>query len=119
MKSNTSLATSLLEVRTDKVNLPIKLADILYIKGLDKRTLVCFIDQKRLETRHSLKWYGKRLPAPEFYRCHDSFIVHNRYVEGTCGNHFLLKDATTYIPISRRKKEASKRSFELFILTSA
>lgn len=63
--------------------------------------------RKMVLTTKSLKEYTRLLPIGDFYRTHQSHIVHRRYISSFIfedGGYILMSD-NSQVPVSRRKKD--------------
>ncbi len=74
-------AQEYLFIRVDYSLVKIKIADILYIEGLDDYLQIYLADQKKLVPRMTMKTILSKLPAHEFIRVHRSFIVPLKRIE--------------------------------------
>jgi len=80
--------------------------NIVFIKTNKKHVLITSSDNKCVEVFRSIKWFDQHLPKPQFYRCHNSYIINCRYVE--CFNflHTMVKlKGFNEIPVSRLRKK--------------
>jgi Response regulator of the LytR/AlgR family len=114
MDTLTPIPASILKVKTIKGDLILHVYEILYLKAINKNTLVHLINGDTLETRQQLKWYEERLNMPMFCRCHYSYIVNCYYVEYICGNSTILKPNQVFIPVARERKQFYKDNLALF-----
>lgn len=62
-------------IRVDYSLVKIKIADILFIEGLDDYLQIYLADQRKIVPRMTMKNILSKLPAEEFIRVHRSFIV--------------------------------------------
>ena len=62
-------------IRVDYSLVKIKIADILFIEGLDDYLQIYLADQRKIVPRMTMKNIMSKLPAEEFIRVHRSFIV--------------------------------------------
>lgn len=99
----------------DRMTLPtadgpvfIQTADIVRLESYGNYAFVFLTSGERILASRNLKEFEEILPAPRFFRVHQSHIVHTAYVK-----QFLKEDAATVrlqgadgIPVARRKKEA-------------
>ncbi|TVR73057.1 MAG: LytTR family transcriptional regulator [Marinilabiliales bacterium] len=97
-------------VKTTAGNRSIKLKDIFYIKGCEKRACIYFTEDKMIKVHHMLSWFETILNCGSFCRCHRSFIVNLNWVEHHSACRFLLK-GNIKIPISRLKRDQVKKVF--------
>ena len=81
-----------LEIKTAKGIRYISQNRIVYIKAENKGTIINMNNSERVFTKHLLKWYSKHLLSPEFFRCHNSYIVNCHHVECYCSNEIILKE---------------------------
>ena len=103
----------LLEVKTIKGVKIIPASMITYIKTENKGSMIYLDNYELIKTNYLLKWYCTYLLAPEFFRCHNSYIVNCQFVDCFCSNVIILKE-NKRIPLSRNKKESFKRNLMLF-----
>ncbi|HSH65273.1 MAG TPA: LytTR family DNA-binding domain-containing protein [Bacteroidia bacterium] len=68
-------------IRVDYSLVKVKIADILYIEGLDDYLQIYLEDQKKIVPRMTMKAIMSKLPAEEFIRVHRSFIVPLKRIE--------------------------------------
>jgi DNA-binding LytR/AlgR family response regulator len=62
-------------IRVDYSLVKVKIADILFIEGLDDYLQIYLADQRKIVPRMTMKNILSKLPAEEFIRVHRSFIV--------------------------------------------
>jgi two-component system, LytTR family, response regulator len=96
-----------LEIKTAKGIKYISQNRLIYIKAENRGTMLLLNNSDKIFTRHLIKWYEKVLFNPEFFRCHNSYIVNCRYFDCLCGNEIILKKQIR-IPISRKRKNSLK-----------
>jgi two-component system, LytTR family, response regulator len=101
-----------LEIKTNKGIKYISQNRLIYIKAENRGTILLLNTSERLFTNHLIKWYENYLLNPEFFRCHNSYIVNCRYFDCLCGNEIILKDQIR-IPLSRKKKNLFKENLIL------
>jgi two-component system LytT family response regulator len=95
---------NLLLVKTRVGNKIININKIMYIKASDKQSVIYYKDKTTIKTIHLIKWYEECLPKPEFYRCHNSFIVNCRQIDCFCTGSLIL-NGNCRIPLSRGRKQ--------------
>jgi DNA-binding LytR/AlgR family response regulator len=115
MKSINLDALSMLNVKTSRGDKFINPLEILYIKANNKHSFIYLTDLICIDSHHLIKWYEEKLPVPDFFRCHNSFIVNCFYINYTCGNSIILNRNNILIPLSRYKKDFYMKNLELFI----
>ena len=99
MERNHATQKLSLEVKTSSGLKVIYIKNILFIEAAKKFSIVHFADNN-LITYHSLKWYMNYLLKPDFFRCHNSFIVNCQSIECYCSKEIRLKN-NDKVPISR------------------
>jgi two-component system LytT family response regulator len=104
MNPNISVDVKLLEVKSIIGTKIININNILYIKASNKNSVIYFDNQKTIKTIHLIKWYEKRLPKPEFYRCHNSYVVNCLQIDYFCTGSLILI-GNCRIPMSRSRKQ--------------
>jgi len=90
-------------VRSDKRIEKIELKDILYIESLGNYVNI-YTDNKKILAYLTLKGLESQLPAMEFLKIHQSFLVNCSRIEAIEGNTVLIKDKT--LPVSRNYRDA-------------
>jgi len=95
---------NVLEIKTAKGIKYISQARLIYIKAENKGTILFLNNSEKIFTKHLIKWYKKFLFNPEFFRCHNSYIVNCQNVDFICSNEVILKDQIR-IPLSRNRKK--------------
>jgi hypothetical protein len=111
LKTSITSRMSLLEIRTAHGNQFIQTSEILYIKAVNKHSIIFFKDLRQIETTKPLKWYHEQLPKPVFFRCHNSFIVNCLYFNYLCACELILVN-NVRISLSRYKKEVFKNNLK-------
>ena len=92
-----------LEIKTTKGLKYISLNKIVYIKAENRGTTIFMEDSEKIFTKHLIKQFEKFLIEPEFFRCHNSYLVNCRYVDCLCSHDIILKN-NDRISLSRNKK---------------
>ncbi len=113
MNAGKLIPETILHVKTAKGIMIINPLEVLYLEAKNKHTFVYLNNMVCIETHHLLKWYGEKLLEPQFYRCHNSFIVNCFYIGYTCGESIIL-DKNIYIPLSRKRKQQCKENLIRF-----
>lgn len=93
-----------LEIKTQKGLKYISLNKMVYIKAENKGTTIFMEDSEKICTKHIIKLFENFLIEPEFFRCHNSYLVNCRYVDCLCSHDIILKN-NDRIPLSRNKKQ--------------
>jgi DNA-binding LytR/AlgR family response regulator len=114
MENPHKIAVPLLGIKTAKGIKFISLGEILFIRADRKHSIIYFSRQEKISTHNLLKWYEQNLPEPQFYRCHDSFIVNCAHIDCICGTRFILND-NFEVSISRKRRFNALQSYELFV----
>ena len=96
---------NVLEIKTAQGTKFISQNRIIYVKAENKGTMFLLNNSDRIFTKHLIKWYEKFLFNPEFYRCHNSYIVNCRYFDCLCSCEIILKKQIR-IPLSRNRKKS-------------
>jgi two-component system, LytTR family, response regulator len=96
---------NVLEIKTAKGIKYISQNRLIYIKADKRGTILMLNNSDKLFTNHLIKWFERFLLSPEFFRCHNSYIVNCRYFDCLCGGEIILKDQFR-IPISRKRKRS-------------
>ncbi|HET8963365.1 MAG TPA: LytTR family DNA-binding domain-containing protein, partial [Chitinophagales bacterium] len=68
-------------IRVDYALVKVKIADILYVEGLDDYLQIYLEEQKKIVPRMTMKAMLGKLPPEEFIRVHRSFIVPLKRIE--------------------------------------
>lgn len=82
---------------------------LVYVKAENRGTILFLNNSERVFTKHLIKWFEKILNNPEFFRCHNSYIVNCRFFDYLCGNEIILKGQIR-IPLSRNRKKLFKEN---------
>lgn len=100
---------SILEIHTAKGTKLISLSKIVFIKAFNKGSIIILEDTESIETRYLLSTYSKYLPAPYFFRCHNSYLVNCIYVDCFSCFEVILKN-NLRIPLSRNKNQSFRKN---------
>jgi DNA-binding LytR/AlgR family response regulator len=105
MKNNTaaSIPSSYLFVRSEKRIEKIELKDILYAESLGNYVSIC-TENKKIIAYLTLKSIESQLPASEFIKIHQSFLVACSRIDAIEGNEIKILDKA--LPISRNYRES-------------
>ncbi|HMH23536.1 MAG TPA: LytTR family DNA-binding domain-containing protein [Puia sp.] len=95
--------SSYLFVRSEKRIEKIELADILYIESLGNYVNIC-TETKRIAAYLTLKGIESQLPANEFIKIHQSFLVSLSRINAIEGSQVILKNKA--LPISRNYRDS-------------
>jgi len=95
--------SSYLFVRSEKRIEKIELADILYIESLGNYVNIC-TETRRIAAYLTLKGIESQLPANEFIKIHQSFLVSLSRINAIEGSQVILKNKA--LPISRNYRDA-------------
>jgi DNA-binding LytR/AlgR family response regulator len=114
MDNTADLQQQSFEVKTPFGLKVICVKNILYVEAARKCSIVYLDGLNTLITYHLLKWYGKYLLKPCFFRCHNSYIVNCRFVDGYCNNTITLNDKNR-IPLSRNRIMSFKEDLKYLL----
>ena len=103
---------NVLEIKTAQGIKYISKNRLIYIKAKNRDTMLLLNNSDRIFTKHLIKWYEKFLFNPEFFRCHNSYIVNCRYFDWLCSCEIILKEQIR-IPLSRNRKKSFKENLIL------
>ena len=101
-KKDQDSPNTFLFVKSEKRIEKIELADILYIESTGNYVNIC-TGNKKIIAYLTLKGIESRLPADEFIKVHQSFIIPVSKIEFIEGNQIKIKD--TVVPIGRNYKD--------------
>jgi len=87
----------------NKINI-VLIRDIVYCKGDGPYTFFYFSDNSKLLVSKPLKYYEELLPAPNFLRTHQSYLVNKKHVDRISKSEYLILKNKEEIPISSRRK---------------
>ena len=92
-------------VRTAESTVLLPIADILYLQS-DKGYTTFFLENgERLLVSKVIKVYEALLPASQFVRCHQSYLVNMRYIRKYYKEGFLELTTGERIPVAERRRE--------------
>ena len=92
-------------VRTAEGIVLLPIADILYLQS-DKGYTTFFIENgERLLVSKVIKVYEALLPASQFIRCHQSYLVNMRYIRKYYKEGVLELTTGERIPVAERRRE--------------
>ncbi len=95
----------LIEVKTCNGVRVVKIESIVTIRTARRHSVITLYDGTSFEAFHSLGWFDGQLQRPDFCRCHQSHIVHCRYIESLNYTSFRLKvNGFGEVPFSRKYK---------------
>jgi Response regulator of the LytR/AlgR family len=100
--ANAQTARSFLFVRSEKRIEKIELADILYIESLGNYVNI-YTDSKKIIAYLTLKGLESQLPANEFIKIHQSYLVSFSKINAIEGNQVILRNKS--LPISRNYRD--------------
>ncbi|NLJ43940.1 MAG: LytTR family transcriptional regulator [Bacteroidales bacterium] len=101
-----------LEIKTAKGIKYISQNRIIYVKAENRGTVLLLNNSDRILTKHLIKWFEKYLISPEFFRCHNSYIINCRYFDCLSSCQIILKGQIR-IPLSRNRKRLFKENLIL------
>lgn len=103
---------NVLEIKTARGIKYISQNKLIYIKAENRGTILLLNNSDRIFTKHLIKWFEKFLVNPEFFRCHNSYIINCRYFDCLCSNEIILKEQIR-IPLSRTRKKSFRENLIL------
>ena len=112
-----SQGQSVLEIHTQKGLKLININRIRFVKAFNKGTVVYLVNLENIETNYLIKSYEKYLTSPNFFRCHNSYLINCNFVDCFCSNEIILKE-NVRIPLSRYKKRLFKENLIELLLNS-
>jgi len=104
-----------LEIKTYRGIKYIPVIRIIYIKAEKKESVIYLNDNKVVNAKYLLKWYSDLLSPPDFFRCHNSYIINCQYVDCFCSKEIILVN-NIHIPLSRNKLHSLKENLIEFQL---
>ncbi len=108
-KKEPASPATFLFVKSEKRIEKIALADILYIESMGNYVNIC-TGNKKIVAYLTLKGIESNLPADEFIKVHQSFLIPISKIEFIEGNQIRLKDIA--IPIGRNYRDAVMKMVE-------
>ena len=94
-----------LSIRTAEGIELIPLASILYLQSDKGYTTFCLESGETILISKVLKVYEALLPASQFIRCHQSYLVNARYVRKYYKEGILELTTGEHIPVAERRRE--------------
>jgi DNA-binding LytR/AlgR family response regulator len=94
----------MITVNTSDGKKNIKADSITYLRSEGKKTELYLEDNTIVIASHLLKWFGERLDAEGFSRCHKSYIVNMQKVDYFCYDYLIL-DNKEWIPVRRGMRD--------------
>jgi len=91
----------------------LRLAEILYLEGVVRKTMVFTDSGRTMEFSHRLEEIGMDLDE-RFVKCHKSYIVNLRWVRRMAYGYFELENGDI-VPISQRRQKQTKEAFLRYI----
>ncbi len=105
----------LLEIKTVNGYKLLNINNIIYVKSEGKLCLVFLENQSSLIAYHLLKWFEQHLTNPTYFRCHNSFLINNYFVE-CYYKHLIILKWNHKIPISRTRKVSFIKNLRAFLI---
>lgn len=100
-------------VRSEKRIEKVELRDILYIESLGNYVNI-YTENKKIVAYLTLKGLESQLPANEFIKIHQSFLVSCSRITAIEGNQLIIKDKS--LPVSRNYRDAVMQLVEQRLL---
>lgn len=107
----------IIEIKTSGGSMMINAGDIVYVEASGKFSVVHMKKSRDIVAYHMLKWFGDSLPAPFFFRNHNSFLVSCSFIKSYCYRSITMKNKEK-LPLSRNRLEDLKKNLRLFLETS-
>jgi two-component system, LytTR family, response regulator len=102
METNDLIESGVIEIKTEKGFKMISYHQILSIRADKKKTIVQINDAESIKSLNSLKWFSQKLIPPDFFRCHNSYMVNCHHVDYFSTKAIILK-GRTIVPLTRNK----------------
>jgi two-component system, LytTR family, response regulator len=102
METNDLFESGVIEIKTEKGFKIISYNQILSIRANKKKTIVQISNAESVKSLNSLKWFSRKLVPPDFFRCHNSYMVNCRYIDCFSTKAIILK-GNTIVPLTRNK----------------
>jgi len=91
-----SQGQSVLEIHTQKGLKLININRIRFVKAFNKGTVVYLVNLENIETNCLIKSYEKYLTSPNFFRCHNSYLINCNFVDCFCSN-----ERYPFVPVAK------------------
>jgi two-component system LytT family response regulator len=104
----------IVEVKTSKGYKIIDSSSIVFLEANGKFTIIYLDNQSNIITYHMLKWYTNHFLEPNFFRCHNSFVINSSYVNCYDSKEIVMIDGSK-VPLSRGKLSALKENLRRFV----
>ncbi len=115
MNNRKSNHQQIFEVKTSIGHKIIDSNNIIFLEAKGKFTIIHFLDQSDIITYHLLKWYGNHLVEPYFFRCHNSYLINNSFVNCYSGKEVVMVEGSK-VPLSRSKVSSLKENLRNIII---
>ena len=109
--------TRSIEICSNRITVKVPVLSIQYAE-VQKNLTTLHLKQRTYQTYLPLDMLARRLPKPDFLRCHRSYLVHLRYVKTIEGNNFLLQDGSL-VPFRAREKTALRQLYQNYCFQQA
>ncbi|MEO1215118.1 MAG: LytTR family DNA-binding domain-containing protein [Bacteroidota bacterium] len=96
-------------IKSGYEHIKVSISDIIFIKSDSDYTEI-YLDQRKLLSQESLRYWGEKLGESQFSRVHKSFLINTSWVEKVAGNQIYLKGGNI-VPIGRAYKESFTNRF--------
>lgn len=101
-------------LETHNETLSIQANDIIYVKVLNKITIVHTI-YGAYESLHNFDYWLKTLKSTHFFQCHRCFLVNMYFISSYDDTSIYLYNNTYTALIARRKKNDFQKAYSMFI----
>jgi len=82
----------------------VNIADIIMCKADGYCTIFYFVNDQKIISSHNLKYYEDLLPANQFFRTHNSFIININHITGYNNQGLIKLPADLTCPLSVKRK---------------
>lgn len=115
MVSNSAYSLhKVIEIKTSGGSMMINARDITYIEAFGKCSIVHLRKAEDITAYHILKWFGDSLPAPWFFRNHNSYLISCSFIKSYCCRSITMTNKKK-LPLSRNRLEALRENLRLFL----
>ncbi len=102
MKKRYQKVSSIIKIKTDKGLKIISTRRIVVIRANKKKSVLQIERSDSIISLDSLKWFSNKLSTPDFFRCHNSYLINCRSVDFFSTKGITLK-GNIIVPLSRSK----------------
>lgn len=99
-----------LHIKNDKGVYSVLIDEIFYLEVNAKKNVVVYTRDKEIECYQSLTRMAERLDLPNFYRCHNSYLVNMDYIAYVEKDTIRLRSGVE-IPLSKHRRKEFMQAF--------